>query len=101
MVEWVVVKVDYIVVLVDDVDDIMAVVIVNLGMFLWVVFIECVYFKKGEMVLINGVIGVFGWLVIQIVKYLGVLCIVVIGCNLVYELELLLLGVDVFIFFVL
>lgn len=69
--------------LLDVFDDVMVVVIVIFGMLLWVVLIECVWFVVGEMVFVNGVMGMLGWFVVWIVKYFGVVKVIVMGCNVV------------------
>lgn len=81
MVQWVLVVLQNCLLLLDVFDDIQVVVMVNFGMFVWVLLVICVQFQVGEMVLINGVIGSVGQLVVQIVCYLGVKKIIVIGCN--------------------
>jgi NADPH:quinone reductase-like Zn-dependent oxidoreductase len=85
----------------DGLDDGTAAAIANPGMSAWNALVDRAHLQPGETVLVNGATGTAGRIAVQLAKYLGAGKVVGTGRNESELAELLLLGADAVIPFVL
>ena len=94
MAEKVAVRMDQVIPLPADVDDITAAAIAIPGMSSWAAFKERAHLIAGENVLINGATGVSGRLAVQIAKYMGAKRVIATGRNVEALEQLKVIGAD-------